>query len=64
MRDMTKRVARLVLLEMLTVVLVSAVCVQAQEPNLDEVAEKHVMVPMRDGKRLSVYLYVPEGKGP
>lgn len=64
MCDMTKRVARLVLLEMLTVVLVSAVCVQAQEPHLDGVAEKHVMVLMRDGKRLSVYLYVPEGKGP
>jgi predicted acyl esterase len=26
--------------------------------------EKHLMVPMRDGTRLSVYLYFPEGKGP
>ena len=26
--------------------------------------EKHEMVPMRDGKKLSVYLYFPEGKGP
>src|SRR5688572_11813623 len=30
----------------------------------DPVTEKHEMVPMRDGVRLSVYLYVPPGKGP
>ena len=28
------------------------------------VTEKHVMVPMRDGVRLSVYLYIPKGEGP
>lgn len=28
------------------------------------VVEKHVMIPMRDGKRLSAYLYLPPGKGP
>ena len=28
------------------------------------VTEKHVMVPMRDGTKLSVYLYVPKGAGP
>jgi len=28
------------------------------------VAEQHLMLPMRDGTRLSVYLYIPEGKGP
>jgi uncharacterized protein len=36
------------------------------EPAVDlgNVVEKHVMVPMRDGKKLSMYLYIPEGKGP
>ncbi len=29
-----------------------------------DVREDHVMVPMRDGVKLSVYLYTPEGKGP
>ena len=28
------------------------------------IVEKHEMVPMRDGTRLSVYLFVPQGKGP
>ena len=28
------------------------------------VVEKHEMLPMRDGTRLSVYLYLPEGPGP
>src|ERR1700709_665158 len=34
--------------------------------DFDGVREEHVMVPMRDGKRLSVYLYFPpkEGKWP
>jgi predicted acyl esterase len=38
----------------------------AQEEVLDfgDVREEHVMVPMRDGVKLSVYLYTPEGKGP
>jgi predicted acyl esterase len=30
----------------------------------DPVTERHEMVPMRDGTRLSVYLYIPPGKGP
>lgn len=34
------------------------------EPDLGGVREEHVMVPMRDGVRLSVYLYFPEGDGP
>lgn len=29
-----------------------------------DVREEHVMVPMRDGVRLSVYLYFPQGSGP
>jgi len=32
----------------------------ADEPDLGGVIEKHVMVPMRDGVRLSVYLYFPK----
>src|SRR6476661_1989165 len=31
---------------------------------LGSVTQKHVMVPMRDGKKLSTYLYFPAGKGP
>ena len=36
----------------------------AQDVDLGKVAEKHVMIPMRDGKKLSAYLYFPEGSGP
>jgi predicted acyl esterase len=36
----------------------------AQEVDLGKVTEQHVMIPMRDGKKLSAYLYFPEGKGP
>lgn len=32
--------------------------------DLGGVTEKHEMVPMRDGTRLSVYIYVPPGDGP
>ncbi|MFO0875899.1 MAG: CocE/NonD family hydrolase [Gemmataceae bacterium] len=32
--------------------------------DLGTVTERHEMVPMRDGKKLSVYLYFPAGKGP
>ena len=32
--------------------------------DLGSVTEKHVMVPMRDGTKLSTYLYFPEGKDP
>jgi hypothetical protein len=39
--------------------------VSASEPlDLGGVTEKHVMVPMRDGTKLSVYLYFPKEKGP
>src|SRR3954447_26358804 len=46
------------------------VCIPPQTPAADTpvdlggVTEKHVMIPMRDGKRLSAYLYFPAGKGP
>jgi len=32
--------------------------------DLGDVTEKHVMIPMRDGVRLSANLYTPKGKGP
>ncbi len=32
--------------------------------NLGSVVERHEMIPMRDGTRLSVYLYTPPGVGP
>lgn len=38
---------------------------QAQEPlDLGTVTERHEMIPMRDGTRLSAYLYFPPGEGP
>lgn len=36
----------------------------ASPPLASGVRSEHVMIPMRDGKRLSAYLYFPEGKGP
>ena len=39
--------------------------VAAEKPlDLGGVTEKHVMVPMRDGTRLSTWLYTPKGRGP
>ena len=35
----------------------------AQDLDLKPITEKHIMVPMRDGSRLSAYLYFPAGKG-
>lgn len=44
---------------------VSSVATAADEPlDLSPVREEHVMVPMRDGVKLSVYLYFPPGEGP
>ena len=34
------------------------------EALLGSVTEQHVMIPMRDGKKLSAYLYIPDGEGP
>jgi predicted acyl esterase len=44
----------------------AVMAVMAAEPPIDlgGVTEKHFMVPMRDGTKLSMYLYFPEGKGP
>ncbi len=36
----------------------------AADIDFGEITEKHIMIPMRDGKKLSAYLYFPKGKGP
>src|SRR4051794_30984232 len=42
----------------------SSVAFSQQKVDIAPVTEKHEMVPMSDGVKLSVYLYFPEGKGP
>ncbi|NOX99840.1 MAG: CocE/NonD family hydrolase, partial [Verrucomicrobia bacterium] len=39
---------------------------RAQDKSLDlgDVREEHIMIPMRDGKHLSAWLYFPKGEGP
>ena len=49
---------------LLSVLLIPATCLNAQQPDLGDVTEEHVMIPMRDGKRLSSYVYRPSGTGP
>lgn len=46
--------------------LLSSMAFAAEEPKIDlgGVTEKHVMIPMRDGVKLSAYLYFPPGEGP
>jgi len=46
------------------VLLLAAVAPVAAEEPASDVNETHLMIPMRDGKRLSAYLYRPPGKGP
>src|SRR3954454_9367021 len=49
----------------LALVLLFTAALRAQPPiDPGTVTEKHEMVPMRDGTKLSVYLYFPQGKGP
>ena len=36
----------------------------SKPPDLGTVTEKHLMIPMRDGKKLSAYAYFPKGDGP
>jgi predicted acyl esterase len=49
-----------------TVLASTASASPAAEPAVDlgQVTETHAMVPMRDGTRLSTYLYTPQGDGP
>ncbi|MFP6762128.1 MAG: CocE/NonD family hydrolase, partial [Planctomycetaceae bacterium] len=43
------------------------ICGQAavaeDDPDFGNVTERHTMIPMRDGRRLSAYLYYPQGDG-
>ena len=39
-------------------------CSSAAPPEFSTVTEKHIMIPMRDGKHLSAYVYFPPGNGP
>lgn len=56
---------RLTVLAALVALLPTAVHAGDPPPvDLGPVAEKHEMVPVRDGTKLSVYLFVPPGKGP
>ena len=43
---------------------VTALRAADEKLDLGGVSEKHVMVPMRDGTRLSTWLYLPPGRGP
>lgn len=56
---------RRLLLSIVTMLFLASV-IQAAEKKIElgDVTEKHVMIPMRDGVRLSSYLYLPAGKGP
>ena len=40
------------------------VAASADKVDLGSVTEKHVWIPMRDGVKLSAYLFTPKGKGP
>ncbi len=37
---------------------------EGEETRFGDVTERHVMIPMRDGSRLSAYVYFPAGEGP
>src|SRR6478609_12095405 len=54
------------ILSLLAVWLVFPLAVAAAQENVDlgTITERHEMIPMRDGQRLSAYLYVPPGAGP
>ncbi len=45
-------------------ILLAGLLFASQSVDLGGVREEHVMVPMRDGTRLSVYLFFPPGTGP
>jgi predicted acyl esterase len=42
----------------------AAIAFSQQQVDIAPATEQHVMVPMRDGTKLSVYLFLPPGKGP
>lgn len=61
-----RKLAPACLCMVLCLVLCPALSAQEAPPIKFEkgVTEKHVMIPMRDGVKLSAYLYFPKGKGP
>jgi len=62
---MPSRLFRSILLLGVFIASVTSGFCRADEPiDLGGVREEHVMIPMRDGKRLSAYLYFPQGEGP
>jgi len=58
---MFSRICRFALL---FVILLNLRAADAPPLDLGPVREEHVMIPMRDGQRLSAWLYFPPGKGP
>ncbi|HAB13774.1 MAG TPA: acylase [Planctomycetaceae bacterium] len=57
-------VNRLAFAGLMAVLLTASTVTAADDLDFGDVTETRVMVPMRDGKRLSGYLYLPKGKGP
>jgi predicted acyl esterase len=55
---------KLLILLCLSLVGSSRLLPAADAPDLGGVSEKHEMIPMRDGVRLSAYVYTPPGDGP
>jgi predicted acyl esterase len=53
-------------LRWLAVLLLPLAALAAELPRLDlgGVREENIMIPMRDGTRLSAYVYLPTGAGP
>ena len=54
----------LLLIAILSVPCLSQRAVAVDDVDLGTVTEQHQMIPMRDGKHLSSYLYFPQGQGP
>ncbi|MFQ5732579.1 MAG: CocE/NonD family hydrolase [Planctomycetaceae bacterium] len=52
------------ILALFAILLFASASPAEKKVDLGDVTEKHVMVPMRDGVKLSAYLYFPKGKGP
>ncbi|WP_406695934.1 CocE/NonD family hydrolase [Singulisphaera sp. Ch08] len=61
---MRTRLLLLSLAGLITAVSVADAAEPAPATDLGTVTETHVMVPMRDGVRLSTYIYTPKGDGP
>lgn len=59
-----RRVVALSLTAILLAVVGSQALAAEEELDLGGVSERHEMIPMRDGARLSAYLYQPPGEGP